>query len=458
MSSEKPRYRRFRSDFHTHPRTAGLSPLARDLYVQGVLANIAGVLERSVSRMARLSSSSTSETRAALLQLRDRGLVRWWPELETLWVVEAADEQAQNGKAWKAVATVVASAPPEVQAAVHARYPDQVPPPRDTVSDTVSDTVCPQEQEQEQAPGEGGVGETSPPPVEAEPEPSLRDGGGSAAPAPSAVPRGTPPHEGAAARVLGRHASAREGKTPPEGKRLRWLRDGGGRKTGALLFGGDPARVAPGPWTMPAPVEALLAPVRAAEIPGHEHPPPPRLPHTEDQDALCDAMLSAFRAVYRRRTGRAYSGQVGSKRRRSVAESARYLREAGVSAWVWYDWAWGNEVGRRDVRPSLYSLSAPKLVDRLLDRCRAEGQTRRGMRARLPSAEEAVKRRRLAEEAIRVRRVRDTSEAARIIALAINPEGEATWDELLLRARAEARKAVKRDEIAMRRGVWLWPA
>lgn len=153
------RYRRLRTDFHTHPRTRGLSPLARDIFVQGIESNIAGILERSIRKLASLAGGETTDAqvRCAIRELVERGLARWWSELEILWVIEAADEQSQNTKAWSAVLGVIENSPREVVAAFAHRYPDKVPKSDAyTVFHQEQDQEQNQEQEQDQAPGDLG--------------------------------------------------------------------------------------------------------------------------------------------------------------------------------------------------------------------------------------------------------------------------------------------------------------
>jgi hypothetical protein len=123
------RYRNIRTDWHTHPKTRGLSPLARDLCLQALEANIAGVLERSVRRMAIEAGGRTTEPDVleAIAELTDPGrpggpIVAWWPDLEILWLIEAADEQAKNDKAWKSVIALVLGLPIPVRVAFANRY------------------------------------------------------------------------------------------------------------------------------------------------------------------------------------------------------------------------------------------------------------------------------------------------------------------------------------------------
>lgn len=119
--------RTFRTDVLTHPRTAGLHPLdLHILFFQCVAANIAGVLERSIAQIARAAGGGTTqaEVKASLRRMEKRGVVRWWPELDLLWAVEAADHQARTPAAWRGVRNVVDVLPAKVREAFDARYPD----------------------------------------------------------------------------------------------------------------------------------------------------------------------------------------------------------------------------------------------------------------------------------------------------------------------------------------------
>ena len=119
--------RTFRTDILTHPKTAGLHPLdLHILFFQAVASNIAGVLERSIAQIARAAGGGTTqaEVKASLRRMEKRGVVRWWPELDLLWAVEAADHQARTPAAWRGVRNVVDVLPAEVREAFDTRYPD----------------------------------------------------------------------------------------------------------------------------------------------------------------------------------------------------------------------------------------------------------------------------------------------------------------------------------------------
>ena len=140
------KHRTFRTDILTHPKTAGLHPLDRDILLTQVIAsNIAGVLERSVAQIARSAGGKTTQkaVKASLRRLEAAGVVRWWPDLEIVWALEAADNQARGPKAWVAVQNAVDVLPSEVRDAFEQHYSHRSPdnPPdkkRDTPSGSVS--------------------------------------------------------------------------------------------------------------------------------------------------------------------------------------------------------------------------------------------------------------------------------------------------------------------------------
>lgn len=131
------KYRHTRTDMLTHPKMQGLHPLDRDIFThQIVAANIAGILRKSERQIANDCGGGTTpeDVSAALERLSDAGVVRWWPDLELVWAVEAADEQAKNDKAWSAVWTVLDVQPAPLKEAFAVRYADKLrgdetPPP-----------------------------------------------------------------------------------------------------------------------------------------------------------------------------------------------------------------------------------------------------------------------------------------------------------------------------------------
>lgn len=124
-------WRRLRTDFHAHPRTCRLSPLARDLMLQAIEANMAGILERSIAKLALIAGGKTTarDVKDAISELCDSypPNATWWSDLEILWICEAASEQAVNENAWKSIWKTLMAWPDAVFLAFHARYSARVP-------------------------------------------------------------------------------------------------------------------------------------------------------------------------------------------------------------------------------------------------------------------------------------------------------------------------------------------
>src|SRR5690606_12491258 len=149
------RYRNVRTDWHSHRKTRGLSPLARDLCSQAWECALSGILERSVRRMAAEAGgtprrpTTVEDVEDAIAELVDRGIAMWWPDLEILWVIEAADEQAKGAKAWEGVEGEVCRMPEVVRGAFVERYWDRLSDriragfsrPSDRSSDPIQDRI-----------------------------------------------------------------------------------------------------------------------------------------------------------------------------------------------------------------------------------------------------------------------------------------------------------------------------
>ncbi|MGH1344361.1 MAG: hypothetical protein ACRBN8_22570 [Nannocystales bacterium] len=119
--------RTFRTDVLTHPSTAGLQSIDRDiLFFQVVASNIAGVMRKSVAQIAKDcgKGASAAKVRASLKRMQDRAepLIRWWPELEIVWACSAAKHQGRTPNGWKGVVNAVEVLPAEVRAAFWERY------------------------------------------------------------------------------------------------------------------------------------------------------------------------------------------------------------------------------------------------------------------------------------------------------------------------------------------------
>lgn len=147
MAKKGARYRRWRDDVFGHPKTGGMSLTAYGLMKFAVSQNILGVLQMSPAAIAaKCGDMPVRLVVAAIEELTSKkrqGVAVWWPKLETLWIVEALDEQSDGSKMDVSAAKLVATFPTEVQAAIRARYGDRVSlqntpapaQPRDTLFD-----------------------------------------------------------------------------------------------------------------------------------------------------------------------------------------------------------------------------------------------------------------------------------------------------------------------------------
>lgn len=138
------RYRRWRDDLFGHRKTGGMSLSAYGLMQFAVSQNILGVLQMSPRAIAvKCGAMQTREVVRAIGELTSPtrpGLAVWWEDLETLWIVEALDEQSDGPKVDLSAAKLLVTLPPIVQAAIVARYGARVsqPPPPGTLFGGVS--------------------------------------------------------------------------------------------------------------------------------------------------------------------------------------------------------------------------------------------------------------------------------------------------------------------------------
>ncbi len=137
MNDNPNLWRRTRIDVLTHRRTHWFSAIEHNLRLQCQCANRAGVLERSMTLMARVASGDAKTLtvtppmiRAAITRLSASGHVQWFPEAETLWWVNMADEQqpdlgTNRAKFWTQLGHQLGpKLVNQVRVAVQTRYPD----------------------------------------------------------------------------------------------------------------------------------------------------------------------------------------------------------------------------------------------------------------------------------------------------------------------------------------------
>lgn len=156
---ERAPYRRWRVDIFGHRKTGGMSLQAYGLMQYAGAQNILGVLQMSPRAIAgkcgamqvRHVTSAISELTSPSRAGEDgRPIAIWWPEIETLWIVETLDEQSDGGSMDASAAKLLTTLPFVVQEAIVARYGDRVrgrvsnTPPA-TQADTRSTGCSPQE-------------------------------------------------------------------------------------------------------------------------------------------------------------------------------------------------------------------------------------------------------------------------------------------------------------------------
>lgn len=133
MAKKGARYRRWRDDIFGHPKTGGMTLTAYGLLQLAVSQNILGVLQMSPRAIAvKCGGMPVRFVVAAIGELTHPsrlGLAVWWEELETLWVVEALDEQSDGPKVDLSAAKLLVTLPPIVQAEIVARYGARVSQP-----------------------------------------------------------------------------------------------------------------------------------------------------------------------------------------------------------------------------------------------------------------------------------------------------------------------------------------
>lgn len=158
--------------------------VARDIWLQAIEATPLGVLEGSIRKLAvacgpihaQGKRPTDRQVKAALAQLtaprgpKGQPIAKWWPDIETLWVIEAADEQVMNDSMWAGLREEILRLPSLVREAILRRYPDatvadtKTPQGRGHSAPSSGDTVTPhpsvQRQRQDQTQGQ----EPPPPP------------------------------------------------------------------------------------------------------------------------------------------------------------------------------------------------------------------------------------------------------------------------------------------------------
>lgn len=112
------------------PRTAGLTTLAVCIYVRAGSESICGVLQRSLHALALPHPDATAQSVAvAVAELEQRGLVRWWPELEILARADGLAAYGERDNARVAAERALADLPVPVIAYLRSPPPTPSAPP-----------------------------------------------------------------------------------------------------------------------------------------------------------------------------------------------------------------------------------------------------------------------------------------------------------------------------------------
>ena len=300
------------------------------------------------------------------------------------------------------------------------------------------------------------VGSVSPPP-DLEPREGLddpasdtREKGPSVDAQPSAeLPRGSGA-EGAAERFLARLARRDSAGAPAAGQSVKYLRDGAGQVRAAAIHS---AHRAPGPWSMPAEVEAAVAPRLAADVPVYTRQPPPRVSVDAPDETVVEAAVAAWRAIMLRLAGEKYAGRIKANRYPSIAKAVRMLAAEGLSHWLFFDWAWRLEHERTRLPPKFYTVASPTFVGRHLDRALADLSKYPATVVQTPSRAELLELRARAGVALRQARPA-TAAAALAVVDRVLPQQE--YDRLVAEIQRECVAAKRRDLVALNRGIWIW--
>lgn len=120
-------WRKMPTSYFGDPRVEGLPPLAHVLLQQCRLANIAGLLERSPNRMAAIAGGSkhgvlVSTVWAAIKELKARGLVEYWEDLDVLLYLDVAGIECSSEKTRRGALSVVERYPEKVRSAFAKQY------------------------------------------------------------------------------------------------------------------------------------------------------------------------------------------------------------------------------------------------------------------------------------------------------------------------------------------------
>lgn len=119
----KPRYRIKRTDVFSHAKTRGMRTGSHAIMDYAMAQNILGIVRESPKSIAsHFEDFSAPEFHRSLRVLVLRGIARWWPEYDIIWIVECLDEQSFSEDSDRGALPIMAKLPDPVRAAVALRY------------------------------------------------------------------------------------------------------------------------------------------------------------------------------------------------------------------------------------------------------------------------------------------------------------------------------------------------
>jgi hypothetical protein len=121
----KPRHIRVRSDFWTHPKTAWMSSIHRDLCCYMAAHSHLGIIRHSAKALSSDLGEPEHVILSALGDLEYNGHVRCYEEIGAWWLVEAADENL-DGRSWRSAFKEFEKLPEGLFSHVLDRYAQQL--------------------------------------------------------------------------------------------------------------------------------------------------------------------------------------------------------------------------------------------------------------------------------------------------------------------------------------------
>jgi hypothetical protein len=136
--ARKTRYRRLRVDLFGHVKTYRMDPLAYCIMIMAIQNSIVGCLRSSPRAIASTFKNTTEQdVLAAMAELQERGIAKWWPDSDTLLIIEALDEQSFNHKTDASGVAECMALSPEVRQVLQDRYGQRI-----ACNDSTNDSAC----------------------------------------------------------------------------------------------------------------------------------------------------------------------------------------------------------------------------------------------------------------------------------------------------------------------------